>query len=500
MLASSRRRWPVALATAVGLVVACAPAAEDGDPPGPVLRVVRTGTDISSLDPLVPSFDNMNVLANAFEGLVRHDRLMAIEPALAVRWETPGPDRWRFELRPGVLFHDGSPLTARVAADAFERVLSDPEAPGRHWLSSVERVEVTEPLSLLLHTRRVDPLLLQRLAHFRLALGSGAGTGAYRVRRWVPGRSVELEAFSEYWGGPPAVRSVHFVPMELEERIAAMSKGDLDLVALPGYGNARAQPGSALLRGPAMTRMFLWIAPRPLEGGGNPLADRRVRQALGLALDRGALSEAVLGDPSLAAFQLVPDNVFGHVAGLAPAVADLDAARTRLAEAGWAAGFEVPLLHRATPIATQTAQLVAGMLEPIGIRAHPREVSGEELFETFGGDTGGLFVAFWTYENGDAGSFLEDCIRSRGADSGSSAFNVGFSSPAADALIDEALVELRGTRRLELYEEIMETLAEEVPLVPLFDQPLTYRLSERFAWEPRADSFVLAREVRLRQR
>ena len=109
-------RWRVVLATMLLAVTMPSAAATDDR-----LRIGIKG-DIASLDPHVLNETlTLGVLSNVMEGLVRHDADLKLRPGLATRWETLSPLHWRFHLRKGVRFHDGTAFTANDVLFTFER-------------------------------------------------------------------------------------------------------------------------------------------------------------------------------------------------------------------------------------------------------------------------------------------------------------------------------------------------------------------------------------------
>ena len=109
-------------------------------------------------------------------------------------------------------------------------------------------------------------------------------------------------------------------------------------------------------------------------------------------------------------------------------------------------------------------------------------------------------LAGWRFENGDATSFLRDCLFTRDARRHTGGSNPGFSSLAFDRLIEENEQIFNETRRLRHYEKLMTLAMEEMPIVPLHHRDNLYAVSERVEWQPRLDGKLLAVEMRLKPR
>ncbi|MFI5184963.1 MAG: ABC transporter substrate-binding protein, partial [Vicinamibacteria bacterium] len=379
-------------------------------------------------------------------------------------------------------------------------------SPGKQLLDNVDSIEATGQLALRVTTVEPDPLLLQRLVHLRVARGATTrevvarhvGTGPYRLVTWEPSRRMVLEAFGDYWAGQPAVRHVELVDVPAGlPRVEALERGRVDLAAVPESILAtKPAPSLTVVRGSGLRRMFLWMCGAQRGAVSNPLGDARVRRAIALALDRRDIAKALTGDAEQAAFQLVPKGIVGYSADVATESQDVARARRLLVEGHWPDGFEVPLmvLDRGVAERTTTA-LIATMLAEVGIRGKVRILARDEVMAAFDGRATGLLVSYWTYDDGDAGSFLRDCIHSRGGASGRGLFNPGFSDTAIDRLIDDALTSSDEEIRRERYRKVVELSAEVVPIVPLFDGVLAYGLAPGVVWKPRMDGFVLAADV-----
>lgn len=130
--------------------------------------------DLASFDPHARNtVGAYEVLSSVYEPLVTLDRAMRPAPALAVSWETPDLMTWVFRLRPGVRFHDGSPLTAEDAAASLRRVLSDERPEMRSYLSGVAEATAQGSDTVVVRTHRPNAQLVSRL-HFVLIVPRGS--------------------------------------------------------------------------------------------------------------------------------------------------------------------------------------------------------------------------------------------------------------------------------------------------------------------------------------
>lgn len=473
------------------------------------LRIAHE-SDLQALDPIVVSeAATASILSNVYEGLTAFDRNMALVPALAIGWNTPDETTWVIRLRPGTRLHDGSVLLAEDVKAALLRARYDEASGARGRLFSLAGIDVIDAGTLRLTTSTPDSLLMTRLADVLISprpASAGApppGTGPYRFVRWKKGESLEVEAFPDYWGGVPPVRRVLFVPIEEgAAAVAALRARRVDLLRFLPDDLADELGDAPWVRVAARTGLvsnYLWLdGLRSEKGGPNPIADRRVRQAISLGIDRRELVRAIHGHGTPAA-QFVPREIFGHVASLPPLRFDPDEARRLLASAGYPAGFSTTLAYSRGSSSEITARLVSAMLGRLGIRLALEAPAWGEMVSAWRAGRLPFFLSGWRFDNGDATSFLRDCLVTRDQKRGAGSYNPGFSSPDLDRLVEEQERVFPSDEKLRHYERVMRLLLEEMPVIPLYHRVNLFGVAERLRWEPRLDGKILAAEVRLRE-
>jgi peptide/nickel transport system substrate-binding protein len=483
---------------------------------GPAVpSTIRIGhrTDVLSLDPiLVGDTTTYSVLSNIYEGLVDFDRDMRLVPALATSWSAVDEHTWLVELRRGVRFHDGALLTAFDAKAALDRAQRDPASAVSAKLATLEEIEVVGEHTLRLKTRGRDALLLNRLAFVRIGRVSrsvGApdrplGTGPYRFLGRTRGGAVELAAFEGYRESKPAIDHVFFIPVE-KERELALKQGRVDVVEfvaepMPDGNGLTPLQGIRVAAREGLGTTHLWINSEQREGEPrNPFADRRVRHAVSGAIDRRELARRLAG-LAVPAHQLVQKGIFGYIASLPELAFDPEGSSRLLAEAGYGDGFETSLTFPRRPAAASDpiAEAVRGMLAKIGIRAALRAIEWPSMVTEWNQGRLPFFLATWTSDDGDASSFLKDCLFTRDPARQKGESNPGFSSPKLDRLIAENAGILEQRDRLKHYGRVMGLAMEEMPLVPLYHRLNVYGVSQRVRWEPRLDGRILVAEMSLR--
>ena len=299
-------------------------------------------SEVTTLDPhFFHLTSNTEIHKGIYSGLVTQDADMKVVPDLAVSWRTVDDTHWEFKLRPGVTFHDGSPLTADDIVFTYERARNVPNSPGSflQYLKHVTKTTATDTLTVVVETDGPDPILLNELQNVWIVSrksGEGAtssdynsgktavGTGPYRLANWVQGDHITLRRFDGYYGAKPDWDTVTYRAIVNDAaRTAALLSGDVDMIAaVPGndLANLRANPKLAVSTMQS-NRCFFWtvdvdrdVSPLVTDVDGkpmtkNPLKDVRVRRAMSKALDRDALVSRVMQGQGVAASQFMPDGV-----------------------------------------------------------------------------------------------------------------------------------------------------------------------------------------------
>jgi peptide/nickel transport system substrate-binding protein len=156
---------------------------------------------------------------------------------------------------------------------------------------------------------------------------------------------------------------------------------------------------------------------------------------------------------------------------------------------------KLTLVHREGAAALAIAQAVQSMLNAAGFEVTLRFAPWQKLLEDADAQRLPLYLSRWVFDNGDAGSFLRDCVRTRHPPSPDGRFNAGYSNPKMDELIDASATEFDDHARLLLFQKIASLAQDDVPFVPLFHQPDIWGVARDLVWEPRLDGRLLAFEM-----
>lgn len=313
--------------------------------------VVAQGGDVSTFDPHISTSSNdIRISFNIFDNLVSRHPDGKLYPGLATEWRLEGQTTWRFKIRQGVRWHTGDPFTAADAKWSIERTY-DPAHKTRvsTVFTTVDRIEAPDAATLVIHTKKPDPLLPARLAFYGGQIVSrkyfeqvGAdgfrsrpmGTGPVRFVSWTKDDRVVLEANPDYWGGKPDFDRmiVRAVP-ETASRVAALLKGEVDIITQlpPDQGErVNANPGTRVV-GALYAGLYVLAVNSKVKPLDNPL----VKQALSLAIDREAIVKELWRGRGIVPSGPIPkgDNHFDP--SLPPLAYDPREARERLRKAGY---------------------------------------------------------------------------------------------------------------------------------------------------------------------
>ena len=466
------------------------------------LTLVRGG-DSLTLDPARATDSESTLVAGQVcEGLVRlKDGGIQVEPALAESWTvSPNGREWTFRIRPGVRFHDGSPMNAQAAALAIMRQV-DPASPYRaagmftaqslfEHVAGAEalddstlRVRLKQPSASFLYSLAAPmAAILSPLALARWGADIGShpvGTGPFIFAEWRRGESITLVRNPDYWGGAPRLERlvVRTTPdagarfLEFQTRHADALTGippsDLPLL--------EKMDGVQVLRAAGLNITYLAINTR--HGHMRKVG---VRRAVLLALDREALTRLVFGFAGLAAASVLPPALLstGHPHEPPHQRGDAAQARRLLARAGLAGGFEVVLLvmdipRPYLPEPLRMAQAIRQALAGVGIRARIVTVPWAEYVAVAAKGEYDLCLSGWTFDSPNPHEFLRYKL---GWDTRGNFSH--WENAAFQGLVNRAEASRDQGERSALLRQALHLVEAEAPAVPLAHVRDTVALSQ----------------------
>ncbi|MDT0682185.1 ABC transporter substrate-binding protein [Roseicyclus sp. F158] len=429
------------------------------------------GEELDLIDPCMATRSNIGrvVLQNISETLteldVRGDG--GVTPRLATSWEQTDDTTWRFDLREGVMFSDGSAFDAGDVVHSFERTQSGENTCEISRYYEGMGIEMTAVDDTTLEVTSEDPqpimpLLMSLLTVVPSETGmeftrDPIGTGPYTLAEWNPGQNIRLERRDDYWGEAPEVSAAEYVfRSDAAVRAAMVETGEADIA--PSISALEATSDTLDKSYPNSETVYLRI-----DHEVAPMDDERVRRALNLAIDREAFIGTILADGTDVATAIVPPTTIGWNADVEQWPYDPEQARTLLDEAaadGVPVDTEISLIGRTGnfPGATETYEAIAGMLNDAGFNVALQmvEVAEHEQYyskpyvqdrpilvgaqhDNSRGDP--VFSMFWKYD-------------SEGRQS-------GIADERVDQLIDDASA-ATGDERSALWSELFAYLHDEV--------------------------------------
>ena len=334
---------------------------------------------------------------NIYDHLVERDYIadpqgLILRPGLATEWTQDGKV-WTIKLREGVKFHDGTPMTAEDVAFTLgpERLWGEKpfEPRGRTFTAGFVRVEAVDDLTVEIETARVDPYIPGKLTGYigfvvpkkqYLDMGVDAfgqkpiGTGPYRVATFRSGEVLELEAFDDYWAGPPpAAKVVWTIVPEFAGRMAGVVSGEFDfMVNIPtdqedqvdSYGNVVVKRALA----PNYPAFAFNCRPDPED---NPLVDANLRKAMVQAVDMDTIVKALFGDRTFhpgVPFNFPEYGPFYDANMVNPLPYDPEAARALVAKTNYAGQpLEWHITRQFYPNYEAAAEIMVEMWRQVGI-------------------------------------------------------------------------------------------------------------------------------------
>ena len=500
------RRGTRAVALAVAMASAgCRETPPKPPPPSGTLRIALRA-DVTGFfpgPPLVNEAFTLQANRSVYESLVRFDRELRLRPGLAERWSNPDDRTYRFELRRGVRFSDGRPLTAAdvvASLDANRRTWVT-----RDYLQAIESVRAVGEQAVEIRTRFPYLALLTRLPWGLViprdaaegGLRPAPGTGAYRLERWDPGHGFVFVRNPHHQGPPPAFeRVVHTVVPDDGTRIGLVERGEADAadqVPLDRIDGLSRRPGLRVVSGAGLRVLFL-----VLRADRAPFSDPRVREAIDLGLDRSELVRRALAGLATPATQLVPPSIVGFNPALALPPPDRGRARALLAAAGHRAGLVLSLDGPSNRYVSDVAILteLARQLGEIGVRVTVNALDKRDFFPLIEGGRSKMHLLGYSCESGDAGDLLGALLHSSTGGALGSLNSLGLSDPELDRLIDSADRARTDSARAHQLRLAIARAAGLRAALPLIVQTEAVVLSRRLEWNPPFNMALSPEDVR----
>ncbi len=514
----------------LGACMALAPAAQ-----AQTLRWASQG-DTLTMDPHSQNEGLTNSInGQIYEKLVTRDRHLAIVPGLASSWQQTAPLVWRFKLRAGVKFHDGTPLTVDDVVFSVLRAQL-PTANIAVYANALGTPKAVDAETVEFRLAKPNPVFLQNMdAVFIMSRAwsekhkvtkpldfknkeesyagfNANGTGPYMLVSRQPGIKTVLKRNPAWWGWAAKVagqelgnvQDVVFTPIANDAtRLAALISGEVDFVIDPAPRDVprlRNVPGVKVIDGPENRIIFVGMDQHRDEllyssvKGRNPFKDIRVRRALYHAVDIETMKAKLMNGQSVPTGSLVASPLANYNDAQLEARLPFDLARARalMAEAGYADGFEVTIdctnnrYINDEEICLALATMWAQIKVKLKVNAQPRSLwfPRMEKFDT------SLYLLGWGGAVTDAETTFTPVMRFP-AEGGVGLYNWGrVKNEKFEALAIASANETDMKKREDIVKAALREYQAQTHLIPLHRQVIPWAARQNVTVVHRADNWL----------
>jgi peptide/nickel transport system substrate-binding protein len=472
--------------------------------------------------------------ANIYEPLVAFDKQMKPVGVLATDWKQTAPTVWRFSLRRGVKFHDGTPFTADDVIFSWKRAAGE-GSDMKSTVGAITDIKKVDDHTVDMVTAQPFPILPQVIARWVImskkwcednratqpvdrrkgientASFKANGTGPFKLKSREPSVRTVLVRNPSYWGKIESnIDEAIFTPISNPAtRVAALLSGEIDMMEpVPSQDIARinAAPNLRVLQGPELRTIFLGMDQKRDEllyssvKGKNPFKDKRVRQAFYQAIDENTIASQVMRGAATPSGLMVAPGVNGYpgqdMNKRLPY--DPEAAKKLLAEAGYPNGFEVKMNCPNDRYVNDAAicQAVAAMLAKVGIKINLEAETKATYFPKILRRDTSFYMLGWTPGTIDTHDVLYSLAGTPNDKTGRGQFNLGaYSNPKLDELIDKIQAETDQGKRNAMIREAMQIHNDDIAHIPLHQQALAWAAKKNVQLVQLPDNFFYLKWV-----
>ena len=446
---------------------------------------VALNSDIIGIDPHGASAGvDRNVYTAVYNGLVAPDKNLNIVPDLAESWTTPDPTTYIFKLRPNVKFHDGTACDADAVKKNFDWIL-DPanNSARRPEIDDIEQVSVTDPLTVKITLKNAFAPFLSIIsdrAGYMVSptarakfgqdyLRNPVGTGPFQFVEWIKDDHATFKRFEGYFDSSiPYLDQITYRPIpDLSVALTELKTGNVDFlyqVDPKDVQDIKSTSNLMYLEGPGVGYQGLWI--NTVKG---PLANKALRQAVNLAVDREALLAAAYFGVGQIAQGPIPPSSWAYDASVSYVKRDVAAAKQKLAEGGQPSGFKMVLKAQSnSPLQEKITQLVQAQLGEVGIQAEIQTVEFGALLKVGEqGDFDALSLG-WSGRIDPDGN-IEPIFQTKGA------FNYGKYTNQAidDGIVNERKASDQAMRK-QIFQQIQKAINDDAAYVFTYFPPTSF--------------------------
>ncbi|WP_424768214.1 ABC transporter substrate-binding protein [Paenibacillus sp. sgz302251] len=457
------------------------------------------------------SISTEGVMVNLLSYLIKRDNSGKPHPHLAESYESKDDVTWSFILKDNLKFHNGDTLTSQDVKFSLERVAKDKTLKQYQNYKSIQEVKIIDDTHFEIITNGPDPVLPYRLARegagilpkkyidesgWEAFLKHPIGSGPYEFVEWIKGDKLFMKKFKEYFGGDVTDWDtvVFRTITETSTRIGELLTGGVQIAtSIPptDWDRVNNNEGTSVVNGDQTGVMMLMVN----QSKEFKTSDPKVREAIDYAIDRQALIDKYSPGSVSTRTRIVP-GVPGFEESLYNTNRyDPERAKQLLQEAGYNDGNKLEITYTASQGRTyadsETAQMIAGMLEAVGIKVNLELLEASKYVDVrTTGKNKELLQTGWNntlFDPSLALGHFHSTYNPKG---------FGYQNPTVDELLDKAAVNMNPEEREEQYKQVQRIVAEELPYVYLYVMKDFYGVSDVVTYEPRVDTMFYVEEIK----
>lgn len=463
--------------------------------------VFGRGADTTSLDPaVVTDGESFRVTQNIYDTLVAYDyknQSTDVKPSLAKSWKISSDGKtYTFTLNKGIKFSDGTAFNADAVVYNFDRWMNGKASGKFAYFPSmfggykgdaglvIKSVTAPDENTVVFTLKRSSAPFLKNLAMSPFAIASPAaikkyggkfgtsaavGTGPFLFKNWKKNNTITLVKNKHYWKkGLPKLDSIVFkVIPDNSARLNALKNGEIDLMDGLNPSDIDGLKGNKDLH--VSYRPPMNVAYLGFNVTMKPFDNKKVRQALNMAVDKEALNKAFYNGQAQTATNPMPPVLLGFDKSIKDYPFDLKAAKKLLAEAGYPHGFTTTLYTMSNPRdympqPAKTAEAIQATFGKIGVKVKIENVEWSSYIEKLQKGGAPMYLMGWIGDNGDPDNFLYTLLDKDSAGSNNLSF---YKSEPLHKVLIAAQTETNDAKRVALYEKAQKIIHEDAPWVPL---------------------------------
>jgi len=438
----------------------------------------------------------MSVCYNIHDTLFHPQEDATVLPALAEKWEKVDDLTWKITLRKDAVFHNGEPVNAAAVKFSYDRINSEEvKSPHKGKLSAFTELNVIDDHTFTIKTQEpyapglymlgyylpiVPPKYVQEAGNEKYNTDP-VGSGPYRLKKWVRGEEIVLEAFDKYYGPKPAYKTVIFkANPEEASRIAAMLTGEADVISgVPVHQRKKLQDSGKAYLTPQMGVMP-YMGINTYEA---PFNDVRVRQALNYAINKELINKALFDGKAIVCAGPISPRTFGHSPKLKPYPYDPAKAKKLLKEAGHPDGITVRLAYPTYMSQIQEqAEAIAANMTKAGFKVTLEPFERAVMWERYKGKQHQLYIYWWD-DAPEPDRYMYSLFHSKSRD-------YYYKNTAVDELLDKGRTIMDRAERAKVYAQIDEMLYQDAPWAFLYVVPEVFGVANDVDYQGRRDGFL----------